>query len=94
MTRDEAERPAAAKAAERWKIDAVNEDLARRLVTDNAGRAEREATALLAEHNPLSPDKVHAVVSLAWGRGFVAGFGAGHEAFAAMLDIIAGGERK
>lgn len=87
-------RTAAAKAAERWKIDAVNEDLARRLVTDNVGRAEREATAIMAEHNPVAPDKVHALISLAWGRGFIAGFGAGHEAFASMLEIIAGGERK
>lgn len=65
-----------------------------RFVRENVGRAEREATAILAEHNPVAPDKVHAIVSLAWGRGFVAGFGAGHESFVAMLDVIVGGEHK
>jgi len=65
----------------------------KRFVRNNVGRSEREATAILAEYSPLSPDKVHAIVSLAWGRGFVAGFGAGHEAFATMLDAIARGDR-
>ena len=85
-------RPAAAKAAERWQTDALDVPGTKRFVQEQVGRAEREATAILAEHNPVAPDKVHAVVSLAWGRGFVAGFGAGHEAFAAMLERIAGGD--
>lgn len=85
-------RPAAAKAAERWKIDAVNEEVTKRFVTEHIGRAEREATAILAEHHPVTGEQVHALVSLGWGRGFVAGFGAGHEAFASMLERIAGGE--
>ena len=85
-------RPAAAKAAERWKIEAVDVEWTRQFVQGYVGRAEREATAILAEHNPVAPDRVHALVSLAWNRGFIAGFGAGHEAFASMLERIAGGD--
>lgn len=84
---------AAAKAAERWKMNVVDVAGTEQFVREHIGRAEREATAILAEHNPVSPDKVHALVSLAWGRGFVAGFGAGHEAFAGMLERLAGGEK-
>ena len=84
---------AAAKAAERWKRNVSEDDRIKQFVSENTGRAEREATAILAEYNPLAPDKVHAVVSLAWGRGFVAGFAAGHEAFATMLDALAQGDR-
>lgn len=57
-------------------------------VRDNIGRAEREATAILAEHNPVSPQQVHALVSLAWGRGFIAGFGSGSEMFARTLNRL------
>lgn len=55
-------------------------------VRDHIGRAEREASAIMAEHNPVSPQQVHALVSLAWGRGFVAGYGAGSTMFADLLE--------
>jgi len=84
--------PAKAEAARRWKLEPLDKEYTETFVKDQIGRAEREATAILAEHNPVAPNKVHALVSLAWGRGFIAGFGAGHEAFAHMLERIAGGE--
>ena len=83
--------PAKAEAARRWKLEPLDKEYTERFVNEHIGRAEREATAILAEHNPVAPDKVHAVVSLAWGRGFIAGFGAGHEAFAHMLERLTGG---
>lgn len=86
-------RPAAAKEAERWRLEVLDEEHTKRFVTEHIGRAEREASAILAEHQPVTAQQVHALVSLAWGRGFVAGFGAGHEAFSSMLERIAGGGR-
>lgn len=70
----------------------MNEEQTKRFVHENIGRAEREATAILAEHNPVPPDKVHALVSLAWGRGFIAGFTKGTETFGDLLMRIAGGD--
>lgn len=85
---------AAAKAAERWNMNAVDVPGTEQFVKEHIGRAEREASAILAERSPVTGEQVHALLSLAWGRGFVAGFGAGHEAFSRMLDLIVGGERK
>jgi hypothetical protein len=62
-------------------------------VREHIGRAEREATSILAEHSPVSPDKVHALVALAWGRGFVNGFGKGSETFAELLTTLSEGRR-
>jgi hypothetical protein len=73
-------------------VDLEHERTAR-FVRENVGRAEREATAILADYSPVAPDRVHALVSLAWGRGFVAGFGAGAEQFVQLLERIAGGEK-
>lgn len=50
---------------------------ARRIERDAAestGRAEREASALLAEAQPYSPAMVHDIVATAWARGFLAGY--------------------
>ena len=63
-------------------------------VREHIGRAEREATAILAEHNPVSPDKVHALVSLAWGKGFIVGFQRGSHTFAEIVNRMWDGERK
>jgi len=65
-----------------------------RIAREQVGRAEREATAILAAHNPVPPDKVHAIVTLAWASGFVAGFGAGGEQFVQVLERLAGGEQE
>lgn len=37
-------------------------------------RADREASAVLAELEPVSPDAVHGVVALAWLRGYLGGY--------------------
>lgn len=66
----------------------------KRFVREQVGRAEREASAILAEHHPVSPDKVHALVSLAWAKGFLAGYGSGSEAVARMVGVLAGGDPK
>lgn len=87
-------RPATAEAARRWKMEALDVPGTEQFVRENIGRAEREASAILAERSPVTGEQVHALLSLAWGRGFVAGFGAGHEAFSRMLDLIVGGEAK
>lgn len=63
-------------------------------VREHIGRAEREASAILAEHQPVTSQHVHALVSLAWGRGFIAGFGKGSESFADLLIRVTGGEPK
>lgn len=59
-----------------------------RFVKDHIGRAEREASTILAEHSPVNADQWHALVSLAWGRGFIAGFGAGTDTFANSLNRL------
>lgn len=73
--------------------DVLERERIKQFVTEETGRSEREATAILADHNPVAPDKVHAVVALAWARGFIAGFEKGGETFADLLERIAGGER-
>lgn len=70
--------PAAEPAVEQTK----------RFVREHIGRAEREASTIMAEHYPVTGERVHALVSLAWGRGFVAGYGAGSEQFAALLNRL------
>lgn len=65
-----------------------------RFVREHIGRAEREATAILAEHEPVSPQQVHALVSLAWGRGFITGFVSGSSTFAELLEQLAGGAKQ
>jgi hypothetical protein len=62
-------------------------------VREHIGRAEREASAILAEHNPVSPQQVHAIVSLAWGRGFIAGHVTGSTMFADLLERTFPGDR-
>lgn len=84
-------RPAAAEAAKRWKMEALDTPGTEQFVREHIGRAEREASSILAERSPVTGEQVHALLSLAWGRGFIAGFGAGHEAFSRMLDLIVGG---
>lgn len=74
------------------RADVLEAERIKRFVTEETGRAEREATAILAEHNPVPPDKVHAIVTLAWGRGFIAGFERGGETFVDLLGRIAGGD--
>lgn len=70
------------------RANPLNPERTKAFVLDQVGRAEREASALMAEYAPVTGEKVHPLVALAWGRGFIAGFGSGTEEFAALLDAL------
>lgn len=44
-----------------------------RFAQDFKREADRQAAAILAEHQPLDPQLAHAVVALAWSQGYLAG---------------------
>ena len=51
------------------------EKRAARATAEYVGRAEREATALIQEMAPITGERVHALVTVAWLKGFVVGYG-------------------
>lgn len=59
--------------------DPATDDLAEKRATrstaEYVGRAEREATALLAEITVDTGERLHAVVTVAWLKGFMVGYG-------------------
>jgi hypothetical protein len=71
-------------------VTSLEAERTKRFVREHIGRAEREATAILAQHEPVSPDRVHDLVALAWARGFVTGFGTGGETFNDLMRRIGG----
>lgn len=54
-------------------VDEVTARRRSRASADYTGIAEREASALLAEHAPRTPAELHTVVTLAWLTGCMAG---------------------
>lgn len=60
-------------------------------VDEYVGRAEREATALIANASPVTGDKVHALVTVAFLKGFMLGYG---EVLVRLDDIAANYERR
>lgn len=51
------------------------EKRAERSTAEAVGRAEREASTLIADASPLTGERVHALVTVAWLKGFMAGYG-------------------
>lgn len=79
------------------EFEAADEVTARRIVRqvhDLVSRADREASTVIADTGLPSNPAVHAVVSLAWSKGYVAGFGDYDTKLDAALERIYGGERK
>lgn len=59
-------------------------------VEEYVGRAEREATALIATASPVTGEKVHPLVTAAFLKGFMLGYG---EVLVRLDAIIIANER-